>query len=797
MIPVLSDYKSGYNFPDRDIDPKKKETPEYYKQNASAIYSLFCQNQTSWSYADINKFNTNRLYSRGEQDSEQYKSWLINDTTESSSTTPVSITDWDDIPLTRVARREGWSNINWKNLSPAPALLNSLHGQLDKMDYDCYVNTIDSDSKGLVEDEKYKRMVEAKFADWQIEFKKNAGIPVDEQMIYPRTQEEFDMFEAEDGFKLAVATSMQKLIRHSFEISRWDNEIRKKVIDDLITCGYGAVKDYYDVTEKKWKVKYLDIAYLIIQYSNEYDYHDADYAGYLHRDWTISKLRNKLPQCSEEDLKKLAYKSFGRYGNPSTQWDTRYSLLDPATQTYKGINDFKVPVLEVAWMDFDIEKRLYYRNRHGRDLVIDLGYNGEVRPLSEESKKMGATQEVKKIGMRVPRECYWVLDTDYVFDYGVIKMADRKSLVEPKLPFHVEQLLQPPIIENLIPIFDEVAQLYLRYQNSLAMMVEKGYAVNTSMLGNVNYGGEILPVHEVVNMWQQTGRLLYSYVNSSGVQGMYGGGSALPITPIDGGLGTRVEETIKAMEFAFKKIELFVGINLASLGITPEPNVPTGTTKEAMQGTMNALKPILDAALEVKQSAGESMMRRIQIGLRNSQDIRDSYKGVVSPMDIESIVDMEKNSVEYGLTLKPKPDDKMKALFYRWMEAALQDTRDGNTGLYTSDAMYFTARLEGGEDILDLTRQMRYRIKKNKEESEQSKQAAIQQQIDGNMQTEQLKHQNEMEKIQAEGQISAGEEMIRGQIKEKQANLEMVRDLYAELREAANAEKGINTSIRR
>jgi hypothetical protein len=158
---------------------------------------------------------------------------------------------------------------------------------------------------------------------------------------------------------------------------------------------------------------------------------------------------------------------------------------------------------------------------------------------------------------------------------------------------------------------------------------------------------------------------------------------------------------------------------------------------------------------------------------------------------------MEANDVQYGLTLKAKPDAMMKAQFNKWLDAAVQDTRDGNTGLYTADAMFFTSRLEAGEDIQDLIRQMRYRIKKNREEAQQQKSADIQQQIDGNAQNEQLKHKNELEKIQVEQQGAAGEEMIRGQIKEKLTNKEMIRDLYAELREAANAEQGINTSIRR
>lgn len=786
MLDVDEKYKGeGYAFPSHDIDPKLKHG-DYLRNHAESIYSLFLRNNCSWGVSDIDRFSENRLYSRGEQSIDSYKSWFLNDLSTDSSTS--SSDDFDSTPLSRVSKREGWANILWKNLSPAPMLMSSLHGSLDRQDFDLYIDTIDADSRGLMADAKYRKMVEAKFADWQIDFKKKAGIPVDEQMIYPRTQEEFDMFEAEDGFKLAVATSMQKLVRHSFSISKWDSVVRKKVIDDLLCNGYGATRDYFDPEEGKWKVKYLDIAQLVIQYSNEFDYCDSEYAGYQTYE-TISNLRNKLPNVPEIKLKELAKLFQGKLNNPTGNWE-KISELDPATQTYKGLNGFKVPVFEAEWMDFNSEKKLYYRNRHGRDLIIDLGYDGEVRPISEESKRLGARQEVKKIGVRQPYQCTWVIGTEYIYDDGMVTMAARESLNKPALTFHVEQLLQPPPIENLKPILDEITQLYLRYQNSLAMMVERGYAINTTMIGNVNLGGATLPTAEVINMWQQTGRLLYSY----GGEGLYTGGAALPVTPIDGGLGTRVDETIKSLEFAFKKIELFTGINLAGLGITPEPNVPTSSTKEALQATMNVLKPILDATYEIKQSVGESMMRRIQIGIRNSEKIRETYRGVISPTEIDALKEMEKNSVQYGMTLKAKPDSMMKAQFSKWLDAAVQDTRDGNTGLHVSDAMYFTSRLEAGEDIQDLIKQMRYQIKKNREEAQQQKSADIQQQIDGNAQNEQLKHQNEMQKIQAEGQMKAGEEMLRGQVKEKNLKLENNYKFLEELRKAADAEKGITVN---
>lgn len=792
MIPIIDKYKveGEYGFPSRDINPSLKGK-EYCIQNTQAIYSLHCRNEMSWGMVAQTRFAENRSYSTGNQNVEKYKSWLTADNTDASSTIPESVDAWDSLPLSRVSKREGWYSILWKNLSPAPAIMNNLHGQFDKQDFDLYVDTIDADSRGMIEDEKYRKMVEAKFADWQMEYKRKAGIPIDQQVVYPRTPEEFDMFEAEDGFKLSVAVAMQKLLRHSFDVSKWDTVVRKKVIDDLICIGHGAVRDYYDAEDSKWKVKYLDPAYLTIQYSNEFDYSDSEFAGYVTY-WTISNLRNKLPDCKEADLLGLARQYSDKHGNP--RWNDKYSVLDPTSNIYKGINAFKVPVFEAEWMDFNTDKNLYYRNRHGRDLIIPLGYDGKVKPLSEESKSLGATQELKTIGVRQPYQCSWVIGTDYAFDFGKANMAARESLNKPQLTFHVEQLLQPPIIENLIPIFDEITQLYLRYQNSLAMMVERGYAINTSMIGNVNLGGGILPPAEVISMWQQTGRLLYSY----GGDGLYTGGAALPVTPIDGGLGTRVDETIKSLEFAFRKIELFVGINLTSLGVTPKPNVPTSTTEEALQATANVLKPILQACFEIKQSAGESIMRRLQVGLKYSEKIRNAYKGIVSPADIDEIRIMEGYGTQYGLSLKAKPDAMMKAQFNTWLAAALQDTRDGNTGLYTSDAMYFTTRLEAGEDIYDLIRQMRYTIKKNKEEAQQQKSADIQQQINGNAQNEQLKHKNEMEKLQAEQQSEISQELIRGEVKDKQSKREANLAFLTELQKAAEAEEGLinNTGTR-
>ena len=171
MIPILEQYKRGiHDFPSRDINPKDKGA-DYALKNAEAIYALYCQNQCAWGVGSASKFYTNRAYSMGRQNVDQYKNFLLNEYNDTTSTETTSVESWDDLTNTARGKRMGWMNISWQNLSPAPAIMNSLHGQFDLLDFDLYVDTIDADSRGLIEEEKYRRIVEAKFAVWQIEFK--------------------------------------------------------------------------------------------------------------------------------------------------------------------------------------------------------------------------------------------------------------------------------------------------------------------------------------------------------------------------------------------------------------------------------------------------------------------------------------------------------------------------------------------------------------------------------------------------------------------------------------------------
>jgi hypothetical protein len=503
--------------------------------------------------------------------------------------------------------------------------------------------------------------------------------------------------------------------------------------------------------------------------------------------WTISNLRDKLPLVPESQWQSLAKACYTLYGNPRDRWQNFYSEIDPTTGTYR-YDGFKVPIFETEWIDTDVQKKLYYRSFRGRDSIIDLRYDSPIRDLTEEAKKAGASQEVKMIYKRVIRRCFWVLNTDYVFDYGVVPMASREGLSKPQLSFHVEQLLQPSIMKRAIPILDQISQLFLRWQNSLAMMIERGVAINTSMLAQVTFGGQKLKPAEVLKMYRQTGTLLYSYANTP--SGMYSGGAATPVTPLDGGLGARVQETMEAMQMQFTLLEKLTGINLLSIA-TPAGDPTKGNQDIAMQVTTNVLKPILDAIFEIKQSVSTSLMRRIQIGLRNSDRQREAYGGIISPADMDAMLTMEDEGVQYGISLKAKPDQRQKAKFLEWISIALQNVREQRPGIDLPDAMFFETALDRGEDMYELVQQMRYIISKNKQEAQQQQAAVIQQQAQANAQAEQSKQQGQMAVDTNMNKGKAAIEQMRQVGKDQLLTKEYNYQFLKQLQQAADAEKGL------
>ncbi|KKM05752.1 hypothetical protein LCGC14_1750910 [marine sediment metagenome] len=723
-----SETKKLFPFPNRDINPKLKDAA-YNKKWSEAIYSIFISNRASWGIGEHNSFVKQRTYALGQQSTDRYKSFLLDEQQRDGD----DVSSTEDLPLSRVARREGWLNVLWENLSIGPKLLDSMHGMFDPVDFDLYVNVIDANSMGMQENAKYLALVKGQNQKWQMEYKKKAGMPVDENAILPKTNQELAAIEQQGGFKLGIAKSMEKLSRHSFNVSGWSDVIKKKLVDDLVTIGRCATRDRYDQEDGMFKTEYIDPARLVIQYSDENDYSDADYAGYF-RLMTISDLKKRMPTLTDETLRGIAKNNRGLFGNPSvnSQWESMYNQYDTTNNTW-GWYDMKVSVFEAVWMDWDISRAIKYTNSRGNERYDRISYETKLNKKDARGEK---TTTVRK-----PYQCSWVVGTNHVFDFGPVHMAPRPQPSVPKIPFHVEQLHGPSIIKRTIPIMDQIALLWLRYQNSVAKMIESGFAVDMGMIMNITDGqGKKRSVDEVLKMWKQTGILPFMPSR----YGNYQGGAVSPVHPLPSDFLEKLNGIVAAFEFQFRMFEQTTGINPVALGQTPSPDAPVATTEAAMQATATIIKPIATALFEVKQNIGACLVSRIQIGIRVSDTIRKAYAGVIGENDINVLRMAEKSSVRYGLSMRAKPDQLFKQKLVKYVEIALASGRDGKAGIELTDAMLIEEKLWRGADISDVRNELTWLIDRNKQAISLEKKALIETQAKENQQLEQKQQQGKM-----------------------------------------------------
>lgn len=779
-IVIDKSYAKGYEFPNRDINPQEKGE-SYCMQWSKAIYGRYVGGRTAWGPDKRKWWHTMRAYSRGEQDIQKYKSWLTSDLSEDGG----SVDSYDDAignsALGRRAKREGWYNLLWDVVSPASKIMNSLHGMFDDVEYDLYVDVVDAKSRALQEQEKWKTILLGRNAEWQAEYKRKAGIPVDEVVPLPKSEEEFDVRAANEGFKLGVAKAMQKLVRVAVDHdSEWVDVLKKKLIDSFFVCSAAAARDWYDPEEKRFKAKYADIADVIIQYSKEFDFNDSEYGGVFSVQ-TISFLKKKRPDISENEWKSLARNYMGRLSNPSdvVNWGLTYDVYDSETGCWK-YDSFKVLTLEAEWIDYDITKALSYRSVHGRETYHRIGYDTEIKPLSAKQIERGARQEVVERVKRRLYECTWVVGSDIVFDYGPVRMAPKDGDYRPTLRLKVEQLQQKSIIEQLYPVFDQFFIAWLRYQNSMAKMIERGYAVNMSMLMNVTDGtGRKMSLEDIFDLWRQVGILPYMV----SIAGNYQGGAVSPVMPIDGGLGERLAESIRTFEWCFWMIENITGLNPVALGSTPKQDTPVTTMQMSLQATSNSLKPVINALMELKKNTATNLLRRIQVGLRNDVSIRKSYAGAIGVADVDALVVAEKDLAKYGLTMNFRPGTAFKEKLREYIRLCLQPGRNGVTRLDPNDAMFFEERLDQGGDLIEIRQQIAYTIEKNKQRDFAEQQAHIDRQNQGLMAQQQQKSQYEAQMKQMEAELKAMQENLATTNKLRVDRANRNSELFAKLAE--------------
>jgi len=684
----VADYKDKhFPFPNRDVSRDEKSTEKYAREVGNAIYSRHIRNRTGISYTYSTIFDDLRQYGRGLQSEDRYKNYLGGANVD-SSTGQVTPTDgsWTK---NRTAERKGWMNVFWEIVSPANKIRNMIQGVFDDIDHDIIADAIDADSGAEEEDRKWKLWATTRtFIRRNLDMlRMQAGIPTEEPEFIPETVDELEMYEAAGGFKQAYAMALEKLIRHTDDVSDW-SEIKRKIIDDMIDLNVCVVKADYSDDEKKVKWRYVDPQDVVIQHSKYEDFRDAEYAGEF-KDITISELRRNLMKegKTEEEINKIAYQSVGYRGNPNTtDWEKYNALASNGSYKY---DHFKTCVFSYEWIDHDPEEKIRYKNRFGK--VRWLPYT--------KGQKLGNREKLVKTAKKVLYQGNLVVGTDHAYGFGTVYYQPKPTPKKVELTYKAFKGEGKSLTGSLVPIYDNIQIGWLKYQNALSTVIEEGYAVDFRLLQNISDGDKKFSAREAVKMWKETGILPYM---STPVGQFYRGGNVMPAHKLPGGMGESLNQAIGRLQIQMQLIEEITGLSPVSLGSSPDPNAPVGTTERSLQATHNALKPMIRSIFKVKGQLGKITGIRIQQLLKYDKESRKQYAKVVGEQDVETIIMARNSGAEYGFRLEARPTQQEKMQMLRAAEIAMAPGRNGMPGINYADYTYIVERLMAGANLKEL-----------------------------------------------------------------------------------------------
>jgi hypothetical protein len=706
------------NFPSHFINPREKGE-EWIYQMVNAIYNEWgCQSIHSFQKG-ADRYRINSLYSLGKQPTDIYKPFFELSEDESSS----------------------YINLDFRPLPVIPKFRRITNNRFSKIDFTINAQAIDPFALDEKSDYEAEERANIRVRTILEELQLSSDVLGNGEVDQPKDDEELAI-KMEFGYKHNEAIDLERRIDAVFTHER----LREKLSvarDFGFNTGAYCLKVSTDPVTGKVEIRNVDIGELVVSPTKDPFFRDIWYVGETIL-MTIEEIRNRAlatgVELSESELEDIAHKNAGRNGNP------RY-FNHTAVGAFR-YDSCKVPVFDVEFLSCD---RFYYEKRW------DKRGNPVIGKVSKPGNK--ADRKYYKDDRTVVYRAKWIPGTKVLFDYGLkndIPIRRAQSKWESMLSYKIvapefKDMETSPLVENLIPVADQICISWYKLQNVIArarprgIMIEIG-ALEDISLGDAGEGG--MKAIDVLDMFTQTGVLVYRKISLDGQASNY-----KPIEELDNGLGQEAAEHFAVIDNYVQKIRDLIGFNDITDGTTPDPKTLNGVASMAAEATNNALHHLFEAEKTLIEMVAEDVAIRVHDSI--AWKANSPYQHVLAPDVIKSIKENRvKIHREFSIALEYGSDKFEREKLQTRIEKE-QDA--GRITLADAIAVERCRNTKQAEQILA------YRIKKNMEQaSAQKKQEVVanaqaqaqaaQVAEEEKRKTLQFAHQLEMEKIAREEQ---------------------------------------------
>lgn len=721
--------KRNFSPANMDTSPPEKNNREYMMYWVNMIYSLFLKKRT-WMGEAYNDIDIMRSFMEGNQPVDQYRDFLYGKK-DGNTTRDIDAQGFDQrsAQQTGSANRMAWVNIDEKPISIGPKIVTKLLEQARSMYYEMSVNAVDSMSVHTEQMAEARLWFEKENQDWMKAQRALMGLTQKEPDFLPINTNELELYAMSGGFKVPYAVNMEQLLKHTFKISNWEKEISEKALKDLVSIRYALIREYYDAEDKMMKVKYVDPRFGGLQYSRDNSFKDSEY-GYELEEWPISKVRQKF-DLTHEEAAALAYYYSGAYGNPVTSsWNT-YGNYDETTGSL-GFDFYRVPAFRCEFIDIDNEKYYTHITKNNKK------FN---KPLKNKSPE-GLDVFDNKI--RYVREATWIPGTNYLCNSGKVQYMTRNNPKKPSLSYKGIRLGVPALFQQIRPLLNGLTLAWWKTQQAISIAISNGIAVDVGSLKNIAIGKDkTWDVTRVLQYYRQQAILLHKKSNP---MNLGSGGGGTPVTP----LITRMQENIDAqfgiMDKFMVMIEAISGINLVSMGATPEPRTGKFNMQVAQAGTNQVVGSIIRASTEMQADVSTNVIYRIRSLSRTNKSILDTYTEIIGKAKMQTIMMAEKSNVQYGISIEARDISEMKLFIEEVLSASIKASSGEAGGLLdASEVILIRDMMEQRQNMRMISLTLGYMLRKKGKEREMQKIKNIQLQGQENQKTAQIQNQGKQE----------------------------------------------------
>lgn len=730
------------SFPDKSLSPEDKAKKSYGLQYAKAIYGKYRSSEYS-IYDRISRYVENRKAAEGLQSIDKFKDLLdLNGDTS-------------------------YLNLDWQSVSVIPKFVNLVVGEMINQEFKVKANAMDESSMKKLEEEKNKIYANLLMAEFSKKMEMQTGIPItDNSVPIPKDLEEADVL-IETTLKQAVEIAMETCIEFVMKANNFNEEIKERVIRDLIVIKIAAVREYFDENNDV-KIAYVDPANLILPYSNDPYFRDIEYVGEIKKMSFHDLVELVGDEMTYEQYLHIAQKvGKQNISNQGLKQENGRYYSSPYSGRYRS-DDFYVEVVNFNFRssnhDLTYEKKYINKNNY----FLNRKKSG-YEPKKYSKKK----REVVRKKVEVFYEGMWVIGSDCIYKYGLqenmsrpkdskgaysSEVKSRYSIIAPG----IYDMENKSLVEAMTPFDDQMILSYLKLQQSMIKARPAGLAVDASSLEGVlkGRGEKFLDPTEIVEIFDQTGNLYYRSEDSE-----FGGMiNQKPIQELANGLSASALYFVEVWNHNLNMIRTITGLNEARDGSTPSSKALVGVQKMAVNMSRNSTRSLNEAYLWIFKDLADSVSMMVQ-----NKAIADGLRGYELALgkEITDVVNITKDLrlASMGIEIEVLPSSEDLEELTLLIEKAITAQ-----SIELEDAMEIkdVAKI----NIKKATHLLRKRRKEKEEQDIAKSTAASQANAQAQIQSQQVasqseaqleaqKHQNKLQELQLEYQLKMQLEQVK------------------------------------